>query len=200
MQVFDTELDFKEFVKLLTLTKQRLDIRLLGFCLMPNHIHLLVRPYEDNDLSRWMHRLLTSHVRRHHKRHGTDGHIWQGRFKAFAIEEDHHYLTVLRYVERNPLRAGLVDRAELWPWSSLHFRSKDRLGRLLAQSPVPLFDDWKEWINQPQTAAELEGVRQCVQRGRPFGNEAWTRQTAQRLRLQSTLRALGRPRDEGNKI
>ena len=93
-------------------------MRLLAWCLMPNHFHLVLWPHGDGDLSRWMQWLLTSHVRRYHRHYHGSGHVWQGRFKAFPIEEDEHLWTVLRYVERNALRANLVRRAEDWPWSS----------------------------------------------------------------------------------
>ena len=82
---------------------------------MPNHFHLAVWPEEDGDLSRWMHWVQNTHVRRYHQHYHTSGHIWQGRFRAFPIQEDAHLLTILRYIERNPLRARLVRRAERWP-------------------------------------------------------------------------------------
>ena len=123
-QVFHGEADYREFVKLMAAAAgehppPRLAPRLLAYCLMPNHIHLVLWPREDGEVSRWMQWLMTAQVRRHHRRHGTDGHLWQGRFKAFPIQRDEHLLSVLRYVERNPLRAKLVARAEDWPWSSL---------------------------------------------------------------------------------
>jgi len=134
-QVFHGAADYREFVKLMAAAGERLlprlpprlaprlpprlPPRLLAYCLMPNHVHLVLWPREDGEVSRWMQWLMTAQVRRHHRRHGTDGHLWQGRFKAFPIQRDEHLLSVLRYVERNPLRAKLVARAEDWPWSSL---------------------------------------------------------------------------------
>jgi putative transposase len=94
-------------------------------------------PHGDGDLGRWMQWLLTTHVHGYRAAHHSSGHVWQGRFKAFAIEEDHHLLTVLRYVERNPLRAGLVERAEDWPWSSL------RAWRQLLQVEQTTFDSFR---------------------------------------------------------
>ena len=93
----------------------------LGFCLLANHFHLVVWPHHDGDLSRWMHWVLNTHVRRYHKHYHSSGHIWQGRFKAFPIQEDAHLLTVLRYVERNPVRAQLVRQAQQWTWSSARY-------------------------------------------------------------------------------
>src|SRR2546423_13092356 len=99
--------------------------------------------------------------------HGS-GNVWQGRFKAFPIQHDEHLLTVLRYVERNPLRAGLVAQAEDYPWSSLRC--------LLANTATPAYwhpgpvarpADWLAWVNQALTAEELAAVRTCVTRGGP---------------------------------
>ena len=117
--VFHKPEDFRAFLKLLVEAQDRLPLRVTGYCLMTNRFHLLLWPHADGDLSRFMQWLLTSHVRRYHRHYRGSGHVWQGRFKAFPIQQDEHYLSVLRYVERNPLRAELVDRAQVWPWSSL---------------------------------------------------------------------------------
>ena len=81
-------------------------MRLIAYCLMPNHFHLAVWPHEDDDLSRWMQWLMTTHVHRYRAHDHRTGHVWQGRFRAFPIEEDHHLRVVLRYIERNPRRAS----------------------------------------------------------------------------------------------
>ncbi len=122
-QVFHHEGDYAAFLGLLAKAGLRVPMRLIGYCLMPNHFHLIVWPRADGDLSRWMHWLMTAHVRRYLKCYRSSGHIWQGRFKAFPIQEDDHLRTVLRYVERNPLRAQLVKRAETWPGRRTHHRS-----------------------------------------------------------------------------
>ncbi len=109
------------FLDLMAESSVRTPMRILAYCLMPNHFHLALWPREDGDVSRWMHWLMTTHVRRHLGRYRSSGHVWQGRFKAFPIQEDEHLLAVLRYIERNPLPAGLVGRAEEWPWSSLRW-------------------------------------------------------------------------------
>jgi putative transposase len=170
-------------------------MRVLAYCLMPNHLHFVAWPRGDGDLARWMHWLLTTHVQHHHRRYGTNGRVWQGRYKAFAIQHDHHLLAVMRYVERNPLRANLVGRAEDWRWSSLAWRGRRRPPpRLLAEVPVALPDGWIGRVNEPITEAELASIRLSVKRSRPFGDAEWTRQSAQQLGLDGTLRELGRPR------
>jgi len=118
--VFRKKGDYQAFVDLIARACERIRMRLLAYCVMPNHFHLALWPYSDGDLGKWMQWLLTAHVRRYHQHYKTSGHVWQGRFKAFPVEHDDHMLTVLRYIERNPLRAGLVAQAEEWPWSSLH--------------------------------------------------------------------------------
>ena len=116
-EVFHKKEDFVALLDLMEEASERLPMRLLAWCLIPNHFHLVLWPHEDGDLSRWMQWLLTSHVRRYHRHYHGSGHVWQGRFKAFPIEEDEHLWTVLRYVERNALRRILCG-AEDWLWSS----------------------------------------------------------------------------------
>jgi putative transposase len=193
-KVFRREADFAAFVKLMAEANERLPLRILGYVLLPNHFHLVLWPRGDGDLSRWMQWLLTAHVRRYHRQYGGGGHVWQGRFKAFPIERDEHLLTVLRYVERNPLRADLVDRAEAWPWSSLAWRPSGQRPQLLSDWPVACPRNWVAAVNGVQSAAELAALRRSVARGAPFGAERWTRRVAKRLGLESSLRPRGRPK------
>jgi putative transposase len=95
-QVFHDADDYHDFIRLLRQACARVSMRLIGHCLMPNHFHLVVWPREDGDLSKWMQWLLTAHVHGYRKRYRGSGHVWQGRFKAFPIEEDDHLLNVLR--------------------------------------------------------------------------------------------------------
>src|SRR5262249_27976038 len=171
--------------------------RLLAFCLLPNHFHLVLWPRTDDELSRFVGWLTLTHTQRWHAHYHNvgSGHLYQGRFKSFPVQEDEHLLTVCRYVERNALRAGLVARAEHWRWSSLWRRSfgTPESQGLLSAWPVPRPDAWAAWVNEAQTAAELEALRRCVRRGQPFGDGGWVERTAKALGLESTLRPLGRP-------
>jgi putative transposase len=190
--VFHKDGDYIAFLKLLHQAGERTPVRLLAYCLMPNHFHLALWPRNDGDLSDYMMWLLTAHVRRYHQRYHSSGHVWQGRFRAFPIQEDEHLLTVLRYIERNPLRAGLVDGAQDWLWSSARARLPG--APELDPGPVPRPADWLEHVNQPQTEAEVERLRECLRRGRPFGHDAWMTDAAHRLGLEASLRPRGRPR------
>ena len=193
-QVFFKKEDFAAFLDLIEEAGVRLPMRVLAWCLIPNHFHLVLWPHNDGDLSRWMQWLTTSHVRRYHRHYRSSGHVWQGRFKAFPIEEDEHLWTVLRYVERNALRANLVCRAEDWLWSSAAALNGGKRAALLHPGPIPRNKDWLDWVNRPQSEAELAALRKCIERGTPYGNESWQHATAERLGLESSLRPRGRPR------
>ena len=190
--VFHDDDDFATFVGLMGAASERVPMRLAAYCVMPNHFHLVLSPSSDDGPSTWMQWLMTTHVRRHHRRHGTSGHVWQGRFKAFPIQRDDHLLTVVRYVERNPLRAGLVARPEDWRWSSL--ATAPPAGGPARNCPVPLPGDWPAVVGRAEPETRLDAVRHGVDRGAPFGDERWVARTARRLGLESTMRLRGRPR------
>jgi putative transposase len=194
-RVFFKDGDYQAFLKALAHACVEVPMRVLAWCLLPNHFHLVLWPHGEQDLSGWMHWLLNTHVRRYHRHYHSSGHLWQGRFKAFAIEHDDHLLAVLRYVERNALRAGLVERAEAWPWSSLSCRAGEQpRPPYLQDGPVPLPAGWLEWVNEPMSEAELARVRVCVERGRPYGESVWQKVMAARLGVEASLRPRGRPR------
>jgi putative transposase len=190
--VFRKAADFEAFLNLLAEAGERMPMRLLSFCLMPNHFHLALWPIHDGDLSKYMMWLMTAHVRRYHQYHQSSGHVWQGRFRAHPIQKDSHLLTVMRYIESNPLRVGRVQLAENWEWSSLAASSPE--GPKLHPGPVERPPRWRQWVNKPQSEDEVEAIRECIRRGRPFGAESWQVRTAKRLGLESSLRPRGRPR------
>ena len=193
-EVFHGSADYMAFIQLMEKAQLRLEVPIFAFCLMPNHVHLVVRPAADGDVTRWMQWLFTTHARHYHAKHGTTGHVWQGRYKHVPVQSDHHLLTVMRYVERNAMRAKLVSRAQDWRWGSLNWRDCNRTPPMLANSPTPLPSAWTEFVNQPQTAAELEAIRTSVNRQRPFGDAVWVREKARNAGLEQTLVGIGRPR------
>ena len=126
------------------------------------------------------------------------GHLYQGRFKSFPVQSDDHLLSMLRYVERNPLSAGLVARAQQWRWSSLWSRvhGEDEIKALLSTWPVQRPANWTARVNAPLTAKELDRVGLSMERGRPYGSDEWVRRTVKELGLEHTVRPEGRPRKE----
>jgi REP-associated tyrosine transposase len=192
--IFETEHDYDAFVSVVDEARQQVPMRILSFCVMPNHWHLILWPETDDALSEYMHRLSVTHAQRWHAFHETagTGPLYQGRFKSFPIQEDDHFLTVCRYVERNALRANLVSRAELWRWSSLWLWRNGSAAVGLDSWPVPRPSEWIKLVNEPQTESELGAVRNSVVRSQPFGDSTWTRVTAKSLGLEHTLRVAGR--------
>jgi len=197
--IFDKQADYAAFESVMKETLLRTPMRILAYCVMPNHWHLVLWPEHDGALGTFMQRLTTTHVRRWHLHRRTVGygHLYQGTYKSFPVETDEHLLTVLRYVEGNALRAGLVERAEDWRWSSLW-----RWRRVDVTEDAPPLSDWpverpRQWlhlVNQPQPLAEVGALRTAVRRGRPFGSAAWQVLTAKELGLESTFQPRGRPR------
>lgn len=174
--------------------QQQIELPVLAACLMPNHIHLVVMPLANKDVTRWMHWLFTTHSRHYNDKHGKVGHVWQGRFKASIAQCDQHLMTVVRYVERNALRAGLVETAEDWRWGSLKWRLSTRPPFQLAPMPIELPPWWSGFVNQPQTSTELAEIRTSVNRQRPFGDPEWVLDQAREAELMQSLSPPGRPR------
>ena len=209
MTLFEGDEDYAAFERVMRRSQDyEPQVRLLAYCLMPNHWHLLLRPRENGELGRFMQRLTITHARRWQEdRHATgSGHVYQGRFKSFPVQTDAHFLTVCRYVERNALRAGLVKRAEDWRWGSLwrwlHRRAGDREEGerpVLSRWPVERPRHWRALVNTALNDVEAEALRLCMQRGRPYGSARWARGTARRLWLESTFRSRGRPRTKSVK-
>jgi putative transposase len=197
LRLFKNERDFLAFQSVLVLAHQRVPIRILDWCIMSNHWHFVLWPRRDGELTQFMRWLTLTHAQRWKHAHAAvgHGHLYQGRFKSFPVEQDVHLRAVLRYVERNPLRAGLVRRAQDWKWGSCHVREQrdHPLAALLFDWPIDVPRNWLGMVNTPQTAAEEAAVRQSIQRNRPFGSDAWVRRTARTLALQHSLNPRGRP-------
>jgi putative transposase len=204
LRIFFDDADFLAFEKIMEEAVQGFEMRLLAYAILPNHWHMVLWPRNDGDLSRFVGWLTLTHTQRwhaHRKNAGT-GHLYQGRFKSFPIQEDGHLRTVCRYVERNPLGVDGVKVAQDWRWSSLWRRvhGSARQRSCLSDWPVTRGHNWTEFVNSAQTPREEAELLQCIARGRPFGEADWQRRTAARLGLESTLRPRGRPKLQAGPI
>ncbi len=197
--LFERPDDYFAFERILAEACHRLPMRILSYSLMPNHWHLVLQPYEDCDLAKFMHWLTTTHVHRWREaRNNTGrGHVYQGPYKSIPVETDLYLVILCRYVERNALTATLVERAEDWRWCSLwrrlHPHVLDGLPPLSAW-PGGRPERWTEYVNRPQTEKEVAALKVALTQGQPFGSLAWRERTSEELGLQSTLRQRGRPR------
>jgi putative transposase len=199
-RLFWKDADYMAFEEILADTLLVRPMRICAYCLLPNHWHFVLWPEDDGDLAAFMQRLTVTHVTRwqRNKQQVGFGHVYQGRYKSFPVESNEYFYQAVRYVERNPLRAQLVNAADTWRWSSLWRRLHgDREQKqLLASWPLPRSRNWLEYVQQPASDAELEALRRSVQRGTPLGGSDWSVRTARELGLDYTLRSRGRPRKQ----
>lgn len=200
VQIFYTDADYKHFESLLLEGVALVGMRLLSYCIMPNHWHLVLYPRSDGDMSQFMRWVTTTHVRQRRTKTKSigEGHLYQGTFKSFPIETDQHLTTVIRYVEQNPLRAKLVTRAEDWQWSSLYRRQRNNKEdqKFLAELPTELPANYFESVNTLLGEDDTEHVRHSLMKGTPFGSMSWLEEMVEKHNLGSTLRGVGRPKSK----
>jgi putative transposase len=197
-KIFLKQEDYDAFIRVLAEGLEKYPVELFSFTLMPNHWHLVVRPQQDGQMGRLFRWVTATHSLRYHGHYRTrgEGHIYQSRFKSFPVQDDTHFYVLCRYVERNPLRANLVKHAEDWQYGSL-FRwnqSAEPLPKILSPWPIPRLPNWIQRVNEPLGKKELDAIRTCVNRGRPFGDEQWTEEFVEKHGLWFTMRPVGRPR------
>jgi putative transposase len=202
-EVFGDETDYASFLDDLARTKERYPFRLYGYCLMPDHFHLLLLPDAGQSISRILQSLTVAHTGHYHRRHQTSGHVWQGRFKSPGVQDNANLLVVLRYIEANPVRAGIVTDPGSYRWSSFPYHGLGQDDPLL--DPSPAWEQlgrtegerrrrWRTRLAARQKEAEVTAVRTSLRNGRPFGDPDWTRMMAQRMGLPLVARPRGRPR------
>ena len=196
-QLFSDDTHYQNFLKILKEAMELVPMRILAYCLMPNHWHLVLYSKNDGDLSAFMHWITLTHTQRYHAKTKTIGygHIYQGRYKSILVEQDEHFWVLMRYVERNAKRAALVRNAEDWKWSSIYTRLKgsDEQRKLLSSLPVEEREDYRTWVNQSEPKEEIEDIRYAIKRGRPYGSTRWVERAIKRFGLQSTVRDPWRP-------
>ena len=199
LTLFSTAADYESFLRVTIEAVARVPIRLLAYCVMPNHWHLVVWSSADGDISRWLQWLTMTHAQRWRVAHESVGRgaVYQGRFRWVPVQSDGHLLRACRYVERNPVRAALVARAEYWRWSSLHERThvgdcKNCARPELSEWPIPRPHSWVDFVNEGEAPTELSIVRRCVARGVPYGSSTWQESTARAIGIP--LSGRGRPK------
>jgi putative transposase len=174
--IFFVDEDHLIYLDILRKQSQRFGLSIDGYCLMTNHVHIVGRPESEKSLAKAVgrtHFIYTQYVNR---LHGRSGHLWQNRFFSCALDE-RHTLAALRYLERNPVRAGLVQRAWDYPWSSAraHCGEPDQTGLLDLgewRQRIPP-DDWRSTLSSAAPDQELKLLRRCINTGRPLGSDSF---------------------------
>ena len=197
-RLFRKPAHYNDFMGIVEESLELVPMRILAYCLMPNHWHMVLYPRRDGDLPKFLQRITLTHTQRYHAKTRTVGygHVYQGRYKSLPVESDAHFLALVRYVERNARRAALVKRAEEWPWSSAYARShgSEKQKKLLSPWPKPEPPEYLEWLNRSQGKEEIENIRYAIRRSRPYGSEPWVKKAVGKFGLENTLRKRGRPR------
>ena len=196
LRIFKKASDFRAFENILAQGQELFDMRICSSCIMSNHWHLVLWPKNDGDLSDFMRWITLTHSTRWHVAHKTVGigHLYQGRYKSFPIQSDVRYLKTMRYVEANPLRAGIVKSASDWPWSSLAVRLGAESEINLSPGPKRLPKNWPQLVDLAIDQDHIDTIDNCIKRGSPYGSKQWTVAKAKELNLESTLRPRGRPK------
>lgn len=204
VQIFDNEKDYRIFEDILAEAVKKFDMRLLAYCVMPNHWHLVLHPKQDGDLQKFMGWLTNTHTRRWHTSKKTigEGHLYQGRYKSFLCQTDEYLFSLIRYVERNAKKANLCNLAEDWEWSSVYKREKREKGTdeqksMLAEWPIEVPKNYLSLLNTKQNASEEDAIEKSIIKNSPYGDDGWIKKIAQDYGLQQTLRRVGRPRNGG---
>lgn len=195
LPIFFKKEDYILFESILAEGQEKYDMRILAYCLMPNHFHLVCYPRKENDLQKFMQWITLTHTQRWHIKNGTvgTGHLYQGRYKSFLIQKDEHLLTVVRYVERNPLRANLVKKAENWGFSSL-LKILSKKSKMLSEWPIEKPINYLSFVNTPTNEEEECAIRYSINKGKPFGSKEWTNKIIEKYKLNATERGRGRPK------
>jgi len=198
-EIFNKDKDYEAFELILKEAKERSLMKILSYCLMPNHWHFILCPKNDGDLNKFMQWLTLTHTQRWHEHYHLVGygHLYQGRYKSFLIQRDEHFLQVASYVERNALRTGLVKKAEDWRWSSLWRREcgTQKQKELLDPWPMPTPRNYLDYVNRSEPEKELELIRESIIKSRPFGRNDWVYKMVNRFGLEITTRRPGRPKN-----
>jgi len=185
METFFCDEDYQEYLSLLSHWCGEFDVRIWAYCLMPNHVHLILVPSAADGLRRAMAEVHRRYTRMINFREGWRGCLWQGRFASFVMSEK-HLLGAARYVERNPVKAGLVERAEDWRWSSaaVHVGDSDESPaevEWLAERMAGMIRTWREHLARPSEAELAAAMRLGASTGRPLGDAEFVKEIGQQL-------------------
>jgi putative transposase len=182
LNIVSSDEDREAYLTMLAQFAARYDLAIWAWCLMTNHVHLVVVPERQDSLARGIGEAHRRYTRRINFRDGVRGHLFQERFHSFPIQQDRHLLAVVRYVERNPVRAKIVDRAEDYPWSSARHHVRGSPDRLVTSSPTRgLVADWRQFLRGDEDSIEMVTIERHSRTGRPWGMEAWVRKLEKRM-------------------
>lgn len=208
--VFVQDEDYQYYLENLVECKQEFNCRVYAWCLMTNHVHLILQPGNDTEgLSRLMKRLAGRQTRCVNRLERRTGSLWEGRFKSSPIETEAYLLACCRYIELNPVRARMVASPEDYPWSSYRMKTGlqaprgldfDRCYLGLGSTQQQRESRYKAWVQADVSGSELRHIRESLQYGHPTGGDRFRNEIEEKLGIRLALNKRGRPRKPKNRI
>lgn len=201
--IFYNDTNRRFFIECLKETKEKTKSTIYAYCLMINHVHLLIVPSTEKSLGNMIQSLGRRYVQYINKLHKRTGTLWEGRFKSSLVSKDEYLLTCSRYVELNPVRAKMVKHPKDFPWSSYNFKAEGKQDELLDNDPVYMGlgktpkerqTNYKEWIERSVPDEELSLIRNTTHKGGIFGNKEFSEEIAKLVGKDVVLRSRGRPK------
>ena len=202
--IFAEESDYQHYLDILKKYKEKFNFKIFAYCLMTNHIHLLIKTSANGTISEIMKAITIAHTRHYHHKYNASGHIWQGRFKSPIVSDDEYLLTLMRYIEQNPFRAGIINQPEKYPFSSYKANIKIEKDSIVDKEENPAYlglsntteeriKRYKEFILKPLEDSKLELVRKSLSGFSHFASEKFQTQINELLALKQK-RQRGRPK------
>jgi putative transposase len=196
--VFFEKEDRKHYLSLLKKYAAKWDSPVMSYCLMSNHVHLLTRPESDESLFKVMQGLTLCYTQYINRIYGRTGRLWESRYHSCIVDHERYLWAVARYIEQNPVRTGMVEKAEDYPYSSASAHVKGSDDAVLGED---LFanerrQDYILMLRSEISEKEIERLRYATKTGRPFGNEGFVVEMENKLKRRLLQRSKGRPRKE----
>lgn len=194
-RVFEEEADFRQYLTWVGEYAIRYSIDIWAYCLMPNHVHFVCVPKLDGALASGFNALHMRYAQYFHKKKGLTGHLWKGRFLSCLLD-DPSVIEEIRFIETNPVRAGLVGRAEDYPWSSARDHVNGSASSLISANCFVQNDvlDWREYLSQRGNQETLDKTRRCIRTGIPSGGDEFVKNLEWILGRRLRAQPRGRPR------
>jgi putative transposase len=197
-RVFRDDEDWGRYLLWMKEYSDRCELKIWAYCLMSNHVHFIVVPQHSDSMAKTFNQAHMRYSQYFNRKMGNKGHLWQGRFYSCPLDEAHQYVAV-RYVENNPVRAGLVERAEDYLWSSALSHARTMSNPVLSDD-LPLLkeiEDWREYLSGVDQRSALDHIRRCTLTGRPAGDDLFTKRIEKLLGRPLMPERRGRPKKEG---
>lgn len=199
--VFVQEEDYREYLNTIQRYKKKYGFKLFAYCLMSNHVHLLIKLGEEGSISKIMQSITVAHTRRFNDKYKQCGHVWQGRFRSPIVSEDNYFLTAMRYIEQNPIRANIVKNPEDYRWSSYRLNVRKQESELIDRQTNEAFNslgktfeervfEYKKIVEIQLPPAELELIQKSSSKGIPFISEEFK----QKMKFIVPVVKRGRPK------